>query len=72
LIKEAAKHIQEFKSGIKVLNGPYGPYVTDGKKNARIDKEQDPEKLTEEQAKAILAAAPAKKSGFRRRGAKRK
>ena len=31
LAKDAAKHINRFTSGIKVLNGPYGPYVTDGK-----------------------------------------
>ncbi len=67
LAKDAAKHINEFKSGIKILNGPYGPYVTDGKKNARIDKKQDPAKLTETEAKALLDAAPAKKGGFRRR-----
>lgn len=64
--KEAAKHIKEFVSGIKILNGPYGPYVTDGKKNARIAKDQDPEKLTEPQAKALLAAAPIKKRKPRR------
>jgi DNA topoisomerase I len=68
LAKDAAKHIKEFKGGIKILNGPYGPYVTDGKKNARIAKDQDPAKLTEAEAAAILAAAPAKrKGGFRRR-----
>ncbi len=68
LAKDAAKHIKEFdKSGIKVLNGPYGPYITDGKKNARIAKEQDPAKLSEAEAKKILAEAPAKKRGFRRK-----
>jgi DNA topoisomerase-1 len=67
LAKEAAKHIQEFPGGLKVLNGPYGAYVTDGKKNARIAKDQDPSKLTEAEAQALLAAAPAKKRGFRRR-----
>ncbi|HEY5442768.1 MAG TPA: DNA topoisomerase, partial [Candidatus Saccharimonadales bacterium] len=67
LAKDAAKNIKEFKSGLKILNGPYGPYVTDGKKNARIAKDQDPAKLTEAEAKAILAAAPARKGGFRRR-----
>jgi DNA topoisomerase-1 len=68
LAKDAAKHINEFPGGIKVLNGPYGPYITDGKKNARIAKEQDPAKITEEQAKALLEAAPVKKrGGFRRR-----
>ncbi len=64
--KDAAKNIKEFASGIKILNGPYGPYVTDTKKNARIAKDQDPAKLTEAEAKALLAAAPAKKRGARR------
>jgi DNA topoisomerase-1 len=69
--KDAAKHIKEFASGVKILNGPYGPYVTDGKKNARIAKEQDPAKLTEAAAKALLAAAPAKKRGARRQTKRR-
>lgn len=72
LAKDIAKNIKEFASGIKILNGPYGPYITDGKKNARIAKEQDPTKLTEAEAKAILVAAPAKKRGFRRGKAKAK
>jgi DNA topoisomerase-1 len=38
-----AKSIADF-GAIKVLRGPYGPYVTDGKKNARVPKDQDPEK----------------------------
>ncbi len=33
LEKDANKYIQEFPSGIKVVNGPYGPYITDGKKS---------------------------------------
>jgi DNA topoisomerase-1 len=69
--KDAAKHIKEFASGIKILNGPYGPYVTDNKKNARIAKDQDPTKLTEVEAKALLAAAPAKKRGSRRQTKRR-
>lgn len=72
LAKDAAKHINEFSSGIKVLNGPYGAYVTDGKKNARIAKDVDPKSLTEADAKALLDAAPAKKRGFKRGGTKRK
>lgn len=66
--KDAAKHINEFASGIKILNGPYGPYITDGKKNARIAKDVDPSKITEKEAKALLAAAPTKKRGGFRRG----
>ncbi len=70
LAKDAAKHINEFPSGLKVLNGPYGPYITDGKKNARIAKDVDPTKITEAEAKKLLAAAPAKKRGGFRRGKK--
>jgi DNA topoisomerase I len=69
IVKDAAKNIKEFASGIKILNGPYGPYVTDGKKNARIAKDQDPTKLTEADSKKLLAASPAKKRNFRRKKA---
>ena len=64
----ANKYIQEFPSGIKIVNGPYGPYITDGKKNAKIPKDTDPKKLTEAESKKLLDDAPAKKS-FRRRKA---
>lgn len=66
LEKDANKYIQEFPSGIKVVNGPYGPYITDGKKNAKIPKDTDPAKLTEAESTKLLAEAPAKKR-FRRR-----
>ena len=70
LAKDAAKNIAEFANGLKILNGPYGPYITDGKKNARIAKDVDPTKITEKEAKALLKAAPAKKRGnFRRKAA---
>ena len=68
LAKDAAKHINEFPSGIKILNGPYGPYITDGKKNARIAKDADPTKITEAEAKKLLAEAPARKKGGFKRG----
>ena len=51
LIKEkkeldANKEINIFEDkGIKVLNGMYGPYVTDGKVNAKIPKDVDPKSL---------------------------
>ncbi len=64
LKKEAEKHIATFGK-IQILNGPYGPYVTDGKKNARIAKETDPKSLTEADAKELLAKAPAKGKGRR-------
>ena len=64
---EAAKNIADFGT-IKVLNGRYGPYITDGKKNAKIPKDTDPATLTEADAKKLLAEAPAKKGrGFARK-----
>lgn len=66
---EAEKNISDFGDGVKVLNGRYGPYITDGKKNAKIPKDADPKKITHEEAKKLLAEAPAKKSRF---GARKK
>lgn len=61
---EAEKNIAVF-GDIKVLNGRFGPYVTDGKKNAKVPKEQDPKKLTEKEAQKLLAEAPEKGKGRR-------
>ena len=69
LKSEAEKNIADFGDGIKVLNGRYGPYITDGKKNAKIPKDQKPEEITHEQAKTMLDEAPAAKGRFARRGA---
>lgn len=66
LKKDAEKHIAEFPGGIKILRGPYGPYVTNGKKNARIAKETDPTTLTVEDAQKLLDTAPAKRKFTRR------
>lgn len=59
--KIAARNIKEFDSGIKILNGPYGPYVTNGKKNARLSKDMDPKEISEDQAKELLAQKPTKR-----------
>ena len=73
LEKDANRNIKAFASGIKILNGPYGPYVTDGKKNARLPKDAtDPAKLTEAACKALLDAAPAKRRSFRGKRPSRK
>ncbi|HVC36582.1 MAG TPA: type I DNA topoisomerase [Candidatus Dormibacteraeota bacterium] len=66
LVEAKEKNLVEFSSGLKILRGPYGPYVTDGKTNARIPKDQDPKKISEAAAKSLLDAAPAKKRSFRR------
>ncbi len=65
LKSEAEKNISDFGDGIKVLNGRFGPYITDGKKNAKIPKDTEPKDITHEQAKTMLAEAPA--AGKKRR-----
>lgn len=57
---EAEKNIADFGDGIKVLNGRFGPYITDGTKNAKIPKDTDPKTITHELAKSLLNEAPAK------------
>ncbi|HEX9473156.1 MAG TPA: topoisomerase C-terminal repeat-containing protein, partial [Steroidobacteraceae bacterium] len=60
-IADANRIIQDFVAAkIQVLNGRYGPYITDGAKNARAPKDRDPKTLTLEECQALLAAAPAK------------
>src|SRR5258706_6147592 len=70
VIADANRIIQDFaEAKIQVLNGRYGPYATDGAKNARVPKDRDPKTLTLEECQALLAAAPAKGAlgRFRRR-----
>jgi len=66
---DAAKQIKVFKEeGISILNGRYGPYVTDGKKNAKIPKDREPASLTLEESQTLLAEAPAGKGRRRKAG----
>jgi len=68
LKSEAEKNIADFGDGIKVLNGRFGPYITDGKKNAKVPKDSDPKQITHEEAKRLLKEAPAKgKRSFKRK-----
>jgi DNA topoisomerase-1 len=60
----ANRLILDFGNGVQVLNGRYGAYITDGEKNARIPKEQEPKELTEAQCIELLAAAPVRKGRF--------
>jgi DNA topoisomerase-1 len=58
-IEDANRIIQDFEEeGIQVLNGRYGPYITDKKKNARVPKDREPKSLTLEECQELLAAAP--------------
>ena len=69
---EANRIILDFgDAGIQVLNGRYGPYISDGQKNGKIPKDRDPKSLTLEECRAILAAAPEKKGRWGRKTATR-
>lgn len=70
-IADANRLILDFpEAGIQVLNGRYGPYITDKERNARIPKGEDPKSLTLAQCRELLAAAPPRgKRGLRGRKA---
>ncbi len=66
---DANRLIQDFEAeGIQVLNGRYGPYITDKTKNARVPKDRDPKSLSLEECQELLAKAPLRG----KRGAKKK
>jgi DNA topoisomerase-1 len=56
---------------IQVLRGRYGPYITDGNKNARLPKDREPESLTQEECEALIEAAPDRKRGRKKAGKKK-
>ncbi len=69
---DAERIIRDFPDeGIQVLRGRYGPYVTDKSKNAKVPKDREPESLTLEECRELLAAAPARGRG-RKKTAKKK
>ena len=73
LAADAARRILSWPdAGIEVLNGRFGPYVTDGERNGKIPKDREPHKLTLEECQVILAAAPPKGTGRFGRFAKKK
>jgi len=55
---------------VQILKGRWGPFITDGNKNARMPKEREPESMTLEECLAALEAAPDKRG--RKKAAKKK
>jgi len=73
IIADANRIIQDFEEqGIQVLNGRYGPYITDKEKNARVPKDRDPKSLTLEECIELLAAAPVRGRRGKKKVAKKK
>jgi DNA topoisomerase-1 len=73
-IADANRLITDFPdAGIQVLNGRYGPYITDKTRNAKIPKDRDPKTLGLEECQTLLAAAPLRSFGkWGRKGARAK
>jgi DNA topoisomerase-1 len=70
---DANRIIQDFGvDNIQVLNGRYGPYISNKEKNARIPKGRDPKSITLEEARTLLEAAPLRPMRGRGRFAARK
>jgi DNA topoisomerase-1 len=71
-IADANRLILDFPhAGIQVLNGRYGPYITDKKRNAKIPKDKEPKSLSLEECQTLLAAAPERTFGkWGRKGGK--
>jgi DNA topoisomerase I len=75
VLKELGKSPQWEEGPIRILSGRFGPYVSDGKTNASLRRDQSPESLTIDEALDLLRAradrGPAKKP-FRRGSAAKK
>ena len=70
---DAERLILDFEDeGIQVLNGRYGPYITNKKKNARVPKDREPKSLTLEECKELLEAAPRTRSSRQEEGGEEK
>ncbi|MGI9309750.1 MAG: DNA topoisomerase I [Gammaproteobacteria bacterium] len=77
-IEDANKLILDFPDdGIQVLNGRYGPYITNTEKNARVPKDREPSTLTLQECVELLEKAPfrgrkKKKKATKKKAAKKK
>jgi DNA topoisomerase-1 len=71
---DANREIKVFEgTDIKVLRGRYGPYITDGVKNARIPKDvEDPASLDLPTCEELIEKAPFPKSRRKKAAAKKK
>jgi len=66
VLKELGPH-PESGVNLQVLDGRYGPYVTDGEVNASLPKGVDPQELDLEDALDLLAKAKVRKGAGRKR-----
>ena len=64
--KDADKLLRDFGNGLQVIKGRWGPFLKQGKINAKLPKDRDIDSLTLEEAQALITAAtpvkPSKKT----------
>ena len=60
--KKGKQIIKEFDYDIKIINGPYGPYISANKKNYRIPKDSKPEDFSMEDCLQLMENYDAKPS----------
>ncbi len=59
--KDAEKLLRDFGNGLQVIKGRWGPFLKQGKINAKLPKDRDIDSLTLEECQALITAAtPAK------------
>lgn len=61
-LRLAQRVIRKYEGGIEILNGRYGPYVTDGTRNARVPKDQQADQLGLEECQKLLEQAPLRRA----------
>ena len=54
------KNLKEFDNGLKILDGRYGPYITNGKVNAKIPKNMEISEITQNIASELISKKPSK------------
>ena len=60
------------EEGIQILKGRWGPYITDGNKNAKMpSKDYDPTTLSLEECQELLAKAPERKGRGKKKAGKK-
>ena len=55
-------------TGIRIIKGRFGPYITDGTRKANLPKKKDPEDVSVFEAEAFLAEAEAAKKPMKKGG----
>ena len=73
VLKDFGKH-PDTEEAVQLLDGRYGPYLTDGELNANLPKGADVEKMTLDDAIVVLreTGKPPKRKAKKKAGAKKK